>query len=479
MSGRLLTFLFLWMLITAGDGAAAGDDSPWPRFRGPNGSGIAEGQQPPIEVGPRTNVQWNVPVPNGYSSPIVVGDLMVITAFEDERLFTIAYDRADGTEAWRAEAPADEIEPFYPNEGNPAASTPATDGEVIVSYFGSCGLFCYDVDGQEVWRHELPMPALAGNFGTGVSPIISDDLVILVRDSLVDSRIIAVDLDSGDQVWEAPRQSQTSYCTPVVWETSDGPQVVSAGHGGMVAYDLTSGDEVWWVNGLPCECCASPLVSNGILYFAGWSQGGAGDDQFLLPPFDEMLQELDADSSGDLSQAETEGTLPFFDSQDADLDGAFTREEHAMAQKYWSEGKNVAFALQGGIAGNVAESQLLWQQTRGLPYIPTGIVYEGQFVMVKEGGIVTAYDSLTGEQIYVGRVAEPGDYYASPVAANGLIYFTQRDEGVITVLKAGTQTPEVVAENPALGEQVMATPAIADNVLYIRTEGHLYAFAEE
>jgi outer membrane protein assembly factor BamB len=79
----------------------------------------------------------------------------------------------------------------------------------------------------------------------------------------------------------------------------------------------------------------------------------------------------------------------------------------------------------------------------------------------------------------VGRVAEPGDYYASPVAANGYIYFTQRDEGVITVLRAGTPTPEVVAENPALGELVSATPAIADDVLYVRTEGHLYAFAEE
>src|SRR5919108_5197904 len=99
--------------------------------------------------------------------------------------------------------------------------------------------------------------------------------------------------------------------------------------------------------------------------------------------------------------------------------------------------------------------------------------------MVKDGGLVTAYDAGTGKPGYVQeRVAAPGRYYASPVAANGNIFFTSLEDGAVTVLKAGSEKPTVVAKNPKLGERVAATPAIADNVLYIRTDKHLYAFAE-
>src|SRR3954465_2134118 len=128
----------------------------WPQFRGPGGSGIAEDQKPPVEIGPDKNVKWKVPAPGGLSSPIVVGDKLVLTAFENEKLYTIAYNRADGSEAWRAEAPATKIERFYKEQGSPASSSCATDGQRIVSYFGSCGLFCYDLAGKELWRIVMP-----------------------------------------------------------------------------------------------------------------------------------------------------------------------------------------------------------------------------------------------------------------------------------------------------------------------------------
>src|SRR2546429_3142075 len=101
----------------------------WPRFRGPNGSGVAEGQKPPVEFGPDKNLMWKVPVPSGLSSPIAAGDKLVITAFDGGKLYTIAYHRADGKEAWRSEAPAKQIEAYFKTEGSPAASTPATDGK--------------------------------------------------------------------------------------------------------------------------------------------------------------------------------------------------------------------------------------------------------------------------------------------------------------------------------------------------------------
>jgi outer membrane protein assembly factor BamB len=123
---------------------------------------------------------------------------------------------------------------------------------------------------------------------------------------------------------------------------------------------------------------------------------------------------------------------------------------------------------------------VLWKKTKGLPYVTSGIVYRGQYVMVKDGGLVTAYDAKTGKEVYVQqRVAASGRYYASPVAADGHIYFTSLDDGTITVLKAGTDAPVVVARNPQLQERVAATPAVADDALYVRTAEHLYAFAQK
>src|SRR5215468_11807406 len=163
-------------------GLSADDSLAWPRFRGPNGSGVADPAKPPVEFGPDKNLKWKVPAPSGLSSPIVAGDKLVITAFDSEKLYTIAYNRADGKEAWRAAAPVKKLEAFHKTEGSPAASTPATDGQRIVSYFGSCGLVCYDLKGKELWKFEMPPAATAGDFGSGVSPIVAEGVVVLVRD---------------------------------------------------------------------------------------------------------------------------------------------------------------------------------------------------------------------------------------------------------------------------------------------------------
>ena len=145
-----------------------------------------------------------------------------------------------------------------------------------------------------------------------------------------------------------------------------------------------------------------------------------------------------------------------------------------------AEGKNSAFAVKPGGSGDVTKSNVLWTKTKGLPYVSTGIAYRGQFVVVKDGGILTAYDLKTGKEVYAQeREAANGKYYASPVAANGHIYLTSLEDGVVTVLKGGAAKPEVVAKNPKLGERVAATPAIADDTLYVRTARHLYAFARK
>jgi outer membrane protein assembly factor BamB len=452
----------------------------WPRFRGPNGSGVADGQKPPVEIGPEKNVKWKVPAPPGISSPIVVGNLLVITAFEDGKLYTIAYRRADGQEAWRTAAPAKSIEGFHKTESSPAASTPATDGQRIVSYFGSCGLFCYDLSGKELWKYEMPKAATVGDFGSGVSPIVEGGMVVLVRDEMKGSKIIALEAATGSPKWERKRTSLISWCTPIVWDTPNGRQVAAAGHVRMIGYDLKSGDEKWSVVGMPSGCCASPVIADGKLVFAGSASSAGEEGGPAMPTFDALLKDLDKDKDGAISRDEGEKAFQgFFDNQDTNKDGKITREEFEAMVKFMYEGKDSAFALKPGGSGDVTESNMLWKRTKGLPYIASGIVYGGQLVMVRDGGIVIACDAATGEPAYQERVAGAGRYYASPVAAAGNIYFTSLEGGIVTVLKAGAEKAVVIAQNPELGERCSATPAIADNTLYIRTAGHLYAFAEK
>lgn len=479
-----MTKVFALLLFFVATSLARGaEDLAWPQFRGPGASGIAMDEKPPVEIGTDKNVKWKVAAPEGLSSPIVVDDKLVITAFDDGKLYTIAYSRADGSEAWRAEAPAEKIEKFLKGEGSPAASTSATDGEHIVSYFGSCGLFCYDLAGKELWHYKMPTADTLAGFGTGVSPVIADGLVILARDEMQGSKILAVDIKTGKPKWEKPRKSICSYSTPVVWDTPAGKQIVMPGHGRMIGYDLATGDERWYVEGMPSSPCTSPVTSGENLLWAGWSPGDPEDTESQMPTYDDMLKENDADKNKDgvLSKEEAEGTsiATFFDGSDANKDGKFTRDEHERIQQFMASTVNVAFALRPGGSGDITKSHVIWTQKRGLPYIASAIVYDGQFVMVRDKGILTAYDPKSGEELYQKRQAASGSYYASPVAANGNIYFTTLADGEMTVVKAGTSPPEVVVKNDPLGERTSATPAIADDTLYIRTDGHLYAFAED
>jgi outer membrane protein assembly factor BamB len=457
---------------------AAEPSLAWPRFRGPNGSGVADGQAPPIRLGPETNVKWKVNVPEGLSSPIIAGANVVITAFENGRLYTIAYRRSDGKEVWRREAPASQIEKYYQGEGSPAASTPATDGQRIVSYFASCGLLCYDLDGEEIWRYPMPTVVLYTATGSGVSPIVADGLVLLVRDEAQGSRIVALSLADGSLRWQKPRQCTRSFCTPVIWETPKGKHVVAAGEGQLIGYDLESGEEKWLVNGTAAKPCPSPVVADGTLFFASWSAEGKGS----VVPFDDLLKQTDTNKDGVVSKAEFQKITDLkddFDSLDLNHDGVITRDEWDRFRQSIYGGKSLAVAILPGGTGDISRSHVIWQKTKGVPNIATAIIYHGQVVMVKDGGLVTAYDQKTGSEVYtLERAGALGRYYASPVAANGYIYFTSLEDGVVSVLKAGTAKREIVVKNPKLGERVTATPAIADNTLYVRTATKLYAFAE-
>lgn len=473
---NLSAFVLVALLANVGQ---AGELPVWPQFRGPGGSGIADNQKPPIVFGPDKNVKWKIKVPDGLSSPITASDKLILTGFDDGKLFTIAYHRADGKEAWRKEAPAKKLEPYFKKGGSPAQPTPVTDGQRIISYFGSSGLFCYDVSGKEQWKYE--MPTATGGFGTGTSPIIAEGAVIVVQDEMKGSKIFAVDLLTGKLKWEKKRMSPMSYGTPVVWNTPGGSQIVASGHGKLIGYDARTGDEKWSVSGMPAGCCSSPVAADDILLFAGYAPGGPEDKDFQMPSFDMLLKQADTNKDGEISKEEAKKTFiaDFFEGNDTNGDGKLSRNEWETTLKFMAEGKNSAFAVKAGGVGDVTTSHVLWKQTKGLPYIPSAIAYRGQYLMVKDRGLASAYDVKTGKSIFLQERIAEGSYYASPVAANGHIYFVTYEDGVVTVLKSGSDKAEIVATNPKLDEKVAATPAIADDTLYIRTAGHLYAFAEK
>ena len=169
----------------------------WPQFRGPNGSGHPQSSAAlPIEFGPEQNVVWKTPLPRGLSSPSVWGDRIFVTAFRSDtsELVTIALDRESGEILWEQVAPAESIEKVH-RRSSPATATPATDGERVYVYFGSCGLFCYDMEGRKLWQH--PLPTAQKMNGSGTSPIVHQSVVLLSREDSRSKYLLALDAVTG------------------------------------------------------------------------------------------------------------------------------------------------------------------------------------------------------------------------------------------------------------------------------------------
>jgi outer membrane protein assembly factor BamB len=244
----------------------------------------------------------------------------------------------------------------------------------------------------------------------------------------------------------------------------------------LVAYDPKSGAEKWSVGGLAALDCTTPVkADDGTLIYAAWSPGGSSD--FKMPSFDEVLTQGDANKDGAISEAESENTFfkGFFTNNDTNKDGKITRDEWETQLKFMTSGKNSAIAVKPGGKGDVTASNVLWKVTKGLPYVPSPLIYRGQMYTGNMRGMVSAYEVKTGKEVFLEENVGLTGIYASPVAANGYVYLFGLD-GTLVVLKAG-DSPDV-AYRVKFGERVAATPAIVGNVMYVRTAKHLYAFGK-
>ena len=440
----------------------------WPQFRGPNCSGVAEGEKPPIEFGPDTNLLWKVAVPKGVSSPCIWGSRIFLTAIEENKLVTLGLDRQNGKVLWRQVAPTEKIEVTHP-EGSPASATPATDGRGVYAYFGSYGLIGYDLAGHELWRKPLPIGNVIN--GSGTSPAVIKGRLIMNCDQQDDkSFLIAVDPHTGKTFWETPRPGFLSgYTTPILW----GNDIVIAGSLRVVGYGATDGKERWSARGLEAISVApTPVLGDGRCYVMSRALGGS-----KMPTLTEMLAKGDANGDGKMSWDEAPAYLRDhggFKAGDANHDGQIDEAEWNRMTTLISSGEHGIFALRKPESGDVTTSHVVWKNKRGVAPVASPLFYRDRVYAVQDGGRVTAYSPKTGDTLFEQeRLNADGEYYASPIAANGHI-FLGSTRGIVTVI-AAADTLDVKARN-RIGERIQATPAIVDNKIYVRTESHLWAF---
>ncbi|HET6884568.1 MAG TPA: PQQ-binding-like beta-propeller repeat protein [Pirellulales bacterium] len=453
-------------------------ESTWPQFRGVNGSArAADGPSLPEEVGPDKNVVWKIALPPGHSSPVIYGDRICLTAVRGDELLTLALDRRTGNTVWEAAAPHDKLEAIH-RIGSHAQSTPATDGEHVVSFFGSSGLVCYDAAGQEIWLHR--MGPFKNDFGAGSSPIIVDDRVILCQDHDTDSFLAAYDKRTGELCWKTDRSEfARNYRTPVVWQIAGQKQIVVAATLRVVGYDLETGSRLWTVRGVSRTVCATPVVGDdGVLYVAGWSAGGDADDRISVGPFAEAAAEYDANQDGGLEESELpEGAIrQRFPQVDRDKDGRISREEYEYFRNLFDESRNVVLAILPGATGDATDTHVKWQSTRHVPFCASPVYDRGHIFTVKDGGIFCSLDAVSGKIMKTGRLHGTKNYYASPVAGDGKLYLVD-EEGELSVVSSEARWR--LLSSADFGENVYSTPALADGRLYLRTTGHLYCFGQE
>ena len=423
----------------------------WLQFRGPQASGQTTGAQTPAEWNVETgsNILWKAAVPGlGHSAPIVVGDRVFVTSAINEsgkadlkvglygdigaaqdngsqKWVLFCFDRNTGARLWEQVA----------HEGLPAIkrhtkathanSTPASDGQRVVAFFGSEGLHCYTIDGKPVWKMSLGrldsgyFKSPTAQWGFASSPVIEDGKVLVQCDVQTNSFIAAFSLADGQELWRTPRDEVPTWCTPTVAEVSGKKVVLINGYKHAGAYDFATGNELWKLSGGGDIPVPTPIVAHGLSFFT--SAHGPFAPIYAVHP----------GSKGDL-------TLP---------------------------------------SGVTTNAGIVWSVPRKGNYMQTPIVVGDLLFCCNDAGTLSCYDARSGKLHFQERISPSADgYSASPVASHGRIYFTS-EQGKVRVLQAVNSFK--VEATSDLGETCMATPAISDGVLFFRTRSQLIAVGKK
>lgn len=423
---------------------------PWPAFRGANAAGNGDGQGAVVEWNAESgrNVRWKTPIPGiAISSPVVWGDRIFVTTAvspaQDKTFRTGLYgdvkpvedvsehtwkilclEKASGKILWEQTAFIGAPKVKRHPKSSQATSTPVTDGKRVVAVFGSIGvLAAWDANGKPLWKKDIGILNSGWFFdpdfqwGHSSSPIIHGNTVIVQADQYKQSFLAAYDLTSGKEVWRTERDEISTWGTPTVLQATGRAELVTNGTK-IRGYDPATGTLLWTLGPNSEVTVGTPVVGDGLIYVtAGY------------PPV-RPVYAVRPGSSGDISLPKDKS------SSDA----------------------------------------IAWSNNNEGTYIPTPLFYDGLLYTLGNNGVLTVYEGKTGVRIYRSRVGGGGSFSASPVAADGRLYVPSED-GDIFVVRAG-RTYEQLAKNE-MKEVIMATPAISDGLIIVRTLGHVYGIGEK
>jgi outer membrane protein assembly factor BamB len=437
---------------------AAGAQTNWPSFRGLNGAGIAAGVETATtwDAEKPKNILWKTPIPGlGHSSPVIWGDRLFVTTAVNQtkaaplkvglygdpesaddndvqqwRVFCL--DKRTGKVHWQTTAHEGRPKVRRHPKATHANCTIATDGANVVAFFGSEGLYCYDLDGRMRWRKDLgtlkvspmvyndtPDPKGADlDWGFASSPIIYSNRVLVQCDALTNGFVAAFDLADGKQVWRTRREDTGTWSTPNVCANCPRPQLLVNGWKHMGGYDLQTGEEIWRMSGGGDCPVPTPIVWKDLVFLM--SAHGPRSPIYAVR----------TDAKGDVS-------------------------------------------LRGGASTNQCVS---WSVLRGGAYMQTPLIYGECLYSCKNDGVLSCFEASTGKELYKERLGAGGDgFTASPVASDGKLYFTS-EQGAVFVVKPGASFT-VLATNQ-MHEICMATPAISEGAIFFRTQGHVVAVGD-
>jgi outer membrane protein assembly factor BamB len=422
----------------------------WPSFRGPNAIGIADGQMPPLTWDAATgrNIRWKTPIPGlGHSCPVIwqnniylttavssadkadlktglYGNVDSVIDTAPHTFHVLCLDKTTGKINWDKVAHTGVPKVKRHTKATHANSTCATDGKHVVACFGSEGLYCYDAAGQLLWKQELGVLESGWfydadyQWGYGSSPIIYQNLAIVQCDAGKNSFIAAFRLDSGSRAWTTPRDELPSWGTPTVIESNAGAELVTNATKFVRGYDPLTGKELWRLGRNSEICVPTPFAAHGLIFVASG---------YRLP---RPVYAIRPGARGDI-------TLP---------------------------------------KGEQTSAAIAWSNDKGGTYMPTPIVYGEHFYTCSNDGVVTCYHARTGKRVWWERLGSDGGFTASPVAADGRLYCTS-EEGLTYVLQAGPEF-KLLAEN-SLGDPCLATPAISDGMMLLRTQRFLFGIGRD
>lgn len=466
----------LSLLLAHSANEAKGED--WPQFRGVNSSGVSASASLPIEFSHKDKVRWEATLGDGIGSPVIVGGRVFNTGMTGDKQFTIfAHDAATGKEIWRRDYPTGDLPRITPPNSH-ASSTAAADGQRVYVYFSTLGLIACDAaSGKELWRHQLPKPAYLMDWGAAASPVVYKDMVLFCQDDDLAPYLLALDSTTGAVRWRTTRNDMLAgYSIPVICESNGQTDIVVAGSGKLKGYDPATGRERWTCNTMLRTVMTSPVVKDGVIYVAVQSYGDATRTlKFAL------LEWLDTNQDGILARKEVPQEFwEKFDQSDKNKDGYIGVDEIDTAFQHPNNmvgGGSSIQAIRGGGMGDVTKTHVLWNiENRSPSNLSSPLVSQDRLLVVKAGGLSSCFEAANGKTLWqLSRIKNLGEYYASPIAADGKIYIAGRN-GFVVVIEDGPAL-KVLARND-MGNEVLATPSIADGRIFIRTRDKVICVGE-